>query len=102
MYDLPPAPNLFFGRYDELHRLREKISNIHILPRVIAITGPAGIGKSALAITFLEAASGGYNPVWVPAFDIEEPMDVFEGVLDRVSASKKESLVVVDTISTLS
>lgn len=96
MFKLPSLPNTLIGRKDELHRLFGKIGDDRRLPKIIGITGPAGIGKSSLGIQFLRDVSRRLNPIWLSAFDIREKVGLFEEILHTVKAGKDESLVLID------
>ncbi|MDT4989453.1 MAG: hypothetical protein QOI74_3547, partial [Micromonosporaceae bacterium] len=56
-WQVPAAPRVFIGRDDELATLVAAASAPHG-PRVIAIHGPAGTGKTALALTVARAMIG--------------------------------------------
>ncbi|KAJ7635400.1 hypothetical protein FB45DRAFT_911432 [Roridomyces roridus] len=56
--DLPPPPQMFFGRDDELDTLCHLLSPERPYPctlhaQAVALTGPVGMGKSALALAFI-------------------------------------------------
>jgi hypothetical protein len=53
----------FTGRTRELRILREWLCTFHELPQVLDVTGPAGIGKSALLRTFQRGALREGRPV---------------------------------------
>ena len=63
----PPPRNTFFvGREKETRSILDAISGRNvILPPIISITGPAGIGKTALAREVLDKASGSFTPIWI-------------------------------------
>jgi hypothetical protein len=54
---LPPVPRSFQDRHSELARLEEYLRNDVV--RLVTVTGPAGIGKTALVSRWLAAASQG-------------------------------------------
>jgi hypothetical protein len=49
-YELPAVPVGFLGRDRELRRLAEVLTDAADRPVVIALHGPGGVGKSALAV----------------------------------------------------
>ncbi len=52
--ELPAAPAIFVGRETEIRDLRKKMVEAHqgARPFIAAVTGPGGIGKTALALSF--------------------------------------------------
>lgn len=50
--DVPPTPRNFVGRSQDIEKMRSFLSSASTGPRIISITGSAGIGKTALATRF--------------------------------------------------
>lgn len=57
---LPPAPAHFTGRQAELDHLTASMPVQRGTTRVVLINGPAGVGKTALALTWLHHIRDGY------------------------------------------
>ncbi|KAF7325559.1 hypothetical protein MKEN_00405400 [Mycena kentingensis (nom. inval.)] len=51
--DLPPAPQLFYGRDEEVAALAQALTTPARQHQAIVVSGPSGIGKSALALAVL-------------------------------------------------
>jgi DNA-binding SARP family transcriptional activator len=73
-HQLPPAPTWFVGRDVELDRIRRCLTGSGG-PTVVVVTGPPGVGKSALALAAAHEAAGAY------------PDGQLYADLDRASAS---------------
>ncbi|MEV4348210.1 BTAD domain-containing putative transcriptional regulator [Actinoplanes sp. NPDC049596] len=62
---LPPDLPLFAGREDELATLHRLTAGLHgggrTSPLIVALSGPAGVGKSALAVRFAHLAAAGFT-----------------------------------------
>jgi hypothetical protein len=55
-HELPPWPRTFIGRQSELARLQE-VSRTSSGPTVVMVTGPAGVGKTALVLQWARQAT---------------------------------------------
>jgi predicted ATPase/DNA-binding SARP family transcriptional activator len=99
--NLLPAPlTRFFGRTEELAWLQERLLPGTAPRRLVTLTGPAGTGKTRLA---LEAASRLAKPyggaVWfAPLAEVSEPGQIAEAILD---AMRLERLPGVDSMKRL-
>lgn len=75
---LPPAVAGFTGRAAELRRLTETLSDAGTSMPVAVITGPAGVGKSALAVHCAHGVAARYPDgqlhVNLRGYDLAEPM----------------------------
>lgn len=72
---LPPRLTRFFGREQEIARLRERDG----YSRLVTLTGPGGVGKTRLC---LEAASAEADQpvVWVPLADVSDTSAVLPAI----------------------
>src|SRR4051794_35891300 len=55
---LPAPTRVFVGRENEIGRLEQLRSNRLTAPLFVVITGPAGIGKTSLALRWLSGIAG--------------------------------------------
>ncbi len=74
---LPAAPSGFTGRTAEVRRLTELLGDTSTVPFAV-ISGPAGVGKSALAVHCAHAVAGRYDDgqlhLNLRGHDLDEPM----------------------------
>ena len=109
---VPRFPTSFVGRADELGTL----AGLMARARLVTITGPAGCGKTRLAIEHAARAKGFDRVVWVPLISCAAPAMVLEHVratlglhagstlpLDQVAANLEEhsALLVLDNLEHL-
>ncbi|MEM2870751.1 MAG: tetratricopeptide repeat protein [Thermoplasmata archaeon] len=74
-----PSPAPFFGRKDELRVLMEWLEGE---ARVVSIFGPAGIGKSSLALELLRQLKGRRHALWL----VVHEWDTLQGIVRPLSA----------------
>jgi predicted ATPase len=80
---LPVPLTSFFGRDEELARLRELLGTT----RLVTLTGPAGSGKTRLALEGArELAARGVDVGWVGLADLREPELVPGAILETLAA----------------
>ncbi|MCI2422509.1 helix-turn-helix domain-containing protein [Saccharopolyspora sp. K220] len=123
---LPSAPPLIYGRRHELGALHSELAPHHRTP-IRVLTGPAGIGKTGLAVTWAHDATPsfpdgvlysrlhGHTPGRAPATahdvladlisglgvtDLPNSQDAREALLKTLLADKKVLLVLDDADST--
>lgn len=58
--ELPPPPRLFFGRGAEVERIEQHLADGSRARRVVLIQGPAGIGKTTLALHMAHRVAGSF------------------------------------------
>lgn len=90
--ELPTAPAVFVGRDTEQTRLRDLLMKDSAAAQpVVAITGTAGIGKTALAVTVADAVDGAFpdGVIWLDLRGFSpgspaSPIDAMAEVLRRL------------------
>lgn len=92
----PGASAFFVGRQDEL-ALLQAWSNSRD-PRPLAITGPAGIGKTSLARKFAHDESvRGRRVVWIAMPEVGDD-GTFHRLVDKLGPDSEDGLLVVDDV----
>ncbi|MFJ9220060.1 ATP-binding protein [Streptomyces sp. NPDC102383] len=82
---------VFFGRIDELSRMDARLRCVRQSePQVVAIDGPAGIGKTSLARRFAQNLGPAYRVLW--ASGAESEMELPYGVLAQLVAGQFDGL----------
>lgn len=109
---VPRFPTSFVGRGEELRKLTELMTQA----RLVTITGPAGCGKTRLAIEHAARVQGFDQVVWVPLISCAAPAMVLEHVraalglhagsalpLEQIAANLEETpaLLVLDNLEHL-
>jgi predicted ATPase/class 3 adenylate cyclase len=84
--NLPIPPTPFLGREQELH---EVVALLAAGPRLLTLTGPAGTGKTRLALQAAAEASDGYpdGVYWVPLAALRDPSLVLEAAAQALGTT---------------
>jgi predicted ATPase/DNA-binding SARP family transcriptional activator len=86
--NMPPRFTRFFGRVEEIKRLRDMLLSDSI--RLVTITGPAGNGKSRLSLEVAERLSESLAGAvyFVPLADLRDPTLVVGAILDSLGVAR--------------
>jgi predicted ATPase len=85
---VPRLPDTFFGREREIAAIEAALGR----SRLVVIRGPAGCGKSRLALEFA-AMTGGFDLVaWVPLLSCSDPTQVFDQVRASLALERAPGL----------
>ena len=88
---LPPRSPLFVGRKRELEEILEAMHWGHF-HEVLQITGPAGIGKTALVRQAFEEKPRRFwrtTPLWYPYRDVSEKIEEFDETLHKLLTEER-------------
>lgn len=86
------------GREELILQIREVISN-GSRPRIIVVTGPGGIGKTALIREVAVSFEHDFENIILNPFQIKDPEKYYSLVKSEVSLGRATTLVVFDNIT---
>ncbi|MER6947267.1 BTAD domain-containing putative transcriptional regulator [Nonomuraea sp. NPDC000554] len=86
---LPARSGALHGRDGDLRRVAEAVEDRGTSP-VVVITGPGGVGKTALCLEAAHRLAGRYPDGQLFADDLSEPDDVLAGFLTALGATAEE------------
>ncbi|MFG1708808.1 BTAD domain-containing putative transcriptional regulator [Nonomuraea sp. M3C6] len=86
---LPARSGVLAGRDAELRRIADAIED-HGTSPVVVVTGPGGVGKTALCLEAAHRVAGRYPDGQLYADDLSEPGDVLAGFLTALGVAADE------------
>jgi predicted ATPase/DNA-binding SARP family transcriptional activator/Tfp pilus assembly protein PilF len=98
-----PLPlNRFFGRTNEIARLRELLLNENVPARLVTLTGPGGCGKTRLAIEIATRLRGAWSgAIWfVRLAEVVDAWRLLDAVQDALQLPRTHGLDPLDPIVT--
>jgi len=96
-----PHDPAFVGRSSELETLRDSfLSRDRWLPRIVQVTGPGGVGKTALIRQFFATSPNVDAPVWIDLYAHPEGAAQIDSFIGGMRADReirhRDILVVLD------